>query len=210
MAGRPAAGDEPPRYRGNDGGRPATADKPRRRGEDDEETESFWTTSGLDSPACRLTLAVLVFPLIYLASGWLMALCTQPYLQHGAHGLAGLDFERILPLQLLFGALCVAATLPTIAAWRRGRRELALCLGLAIGVLTGPLSLAGGAWLPWQLQVARGLELLVASFLYAAALVALLARPGTWPLGGARDRPSAQPRFPAPARRDGHASGVRL
>ena len=133
--------------------------------------------------AWRLLLAAVAFMPIYLFFGTLVARVTFQYYVQNVAGLRAPGWGQILPVLFVRSVLFLAASLPVLIAWRKSRRSLILSLGFAMFVLVGGMGLIGGYWLPLDVRVYHGLEILADSMAYAWVIVILL-----WP--------SREPRSP--------------
>jgi hypothetical protein len=123
----------------------------------------------------RLLAAVAAFPAIYVFYGMLVAPFVTDYYREQLFGLNLPGWNQILAAQLLRSLLFLAACLPVLIAWQRRSWELAIALGWALFVLVGLLSLIPAYWMPVGLRLIHGAEILADSFVYALALVLLLA-----------------------------------
>ena len=124
--------------------------------------------------------AWLSFPLAYYVFGMLlMALCPWclEYYLGSVPGLRIPGPATVLAVQLLRGGLFLVVTWPVIATWSGTRLSLAVKLGLAYTVLVGLFGLVQAPWMPFNMRVAHGLEIMADSFAHAALLVVLLVPP---------------------------------
>jgi hypothetical protein len=119
-------------------------------------------------------LAAVAFVPVYLFFGTLVARITYGYYAEEVGGLTAPGWDQILPVLFVRSLLFLAASLPVLVAWSRSRRGLILSLGFAMFVLVGAMGLIGGYWLPLDVRVYHGLEILADSFVYACVLVLLL------------------------------------
>jgi hypothetical protein len=130
----------------------------------------------------RLPLAAVAFMPIYLFFGRLVVPFTYEYYREELVGLTAPGWGQILPVLFVRSVLFLAASLPVLIAWRKSRRGLILSLGFALFVLVGALGLIGGYWLPLNVRLFHGLEILADSLVYAWILVMLLVKtPETTP-----------------------------
>jgi hypothetical protein len=140
----------------------------------------------------RLPAAWLAFPLVYLFFGALASPFVLEYYRSGVADLVLPEPLVILAVQLGRGALYLAACLPVLALWAGSRRGLTAVLGFALFVLAGGFGMSVATFFPAAMRVAHSVEILLDSLVFAAALVALLWRPGdATAAGGARDLPAA-------------------
>jgi hypothetical protein len=126
--------------------------------------------------AWRLALAAVAFMPIYLFFGRLVVPFTYDYYREQMAGLTAPGWGQILPVLFLRSVLFLAASLPVLVTWRRSRVSLVLSLGFAMFVLVGGMGLAEGYWLPLNVRLFHGLEILADSLVYAWALVLLLVK----------------------------------
>ena len=124
--------------------------------------------------AWRLPVAALSFMPIYLFFGRLVVPFTYEYYQQELAGLTAPGWGQILPVLLVRSVLFLAASLPVLVAWSKSRRSLIFSLGFAMFVLVGGMGLIGGYWLPLNVRVYHGLEILADSMIYAWVIVVLL------------------------------------
>jgi len=128
--------------------------------------------------AGRLAAAVCAFPLIYWTFGLMIAPWVRPYYEQGQFGLALPSATVIVLVQLLRGALFLAAALPILVLWSGPQRQRILSLGLAFYVLVGLFSMIQTYWLAPTLLILHSLEIFVDSMVYALVLAPLLAYGG--------------------------------
>jgi len=122
----------------------------------------------------RAAIAVLAFPVIYLAFGSMIAPIVVPAYQAAQFGLVLPGYGVIVPVQLVRSALYLAASAPLLVAWRGSRLRLALALAAAHFVLDGLSGMLQAYWLPAPIRLAHSVEILGDSLVYAAVVVALL------------------------------------
>jgi hypothetical protein len=127
--------------------------------------------------AWRLAVAVVAFPVVYLAFGMLVGPFVVDAYRNQAHGLTLPGWGQIIPTQFLRSTLFLVASLPVIALWGGSRRRLALSLGLANFTFVGLFGMLQAFWLPTAMRLVHGAEIAADSFVYAILLVWLLARP---------------------------------
>ena len=133
----------------------------------------------------RVALAVLAFPVIYLAFGSVVGPFVVGAYRSGAFGLKLPGMGQIIPTQFVRSALFLLASVPALVLWRGPRLRLAVALGLAHYVFVGLFGMLQASWLPTSLRLLHGAELLADSMVYAAALVLLLVAPSeTGPTAG--------------------------
>lgn len=125
----------------------------------------------------RMVLAWIAYPFLYLLFGMLVAPIVVPYYQQEGGFLVVPPLTTILPLASIRGVFFLAASLGMVVLWTGTRKELALRLGLAIFCISGLYGLLLGDFFPMVLRWTHGVEILGASFAYAAA-VAWLLMPG--------------------------------
>lgn len=124
--------------------------------------------------AWRLAVAAVAFMPIYLFFGRLVVPFTYDYYLEQMAGLTAPGWDQILPVLFLRSVLFLAASLPVLVTWGRSRRSLVLSLGFAMFVLVGGMGLVGGYWLPLNVRLFHGAEILADSLVYAWILVLLL------------------------------------
>jgi hypothetical protein len=125
----------------------------------------------------RFALAWLVYPPIY----YLMGLVIAPFIKHYYED-PGLNLGLALPpsvgillaMQVLRGALFLAAVLPLIVAWRGTKGTLWFWLSLVIFSQIAGQIILQAYWLPVGLRIIHVMELLVDSVLQAGVYVLLL------------------------------------
>jgi len=128
------------------------------------------------SPAswlARILLAILAFPLAYLAFGMAVGPFVVDYYRSGSSPLILPPLSAIMPLQVLRSSLFLLASAPFLFLWTRSRASLVFALGLAHWYLVGLFGLLQVTWFPPHLRVLHSLEIGADSFAYAAALVFL-------------------------------------
>jgi hypothetical protein len=124
--------------------------------------------------AWRLAAAAIAFMPIYLFFGRLVVPFTYDYYRDQLAGLTAPGWGQILPVLFVRSVLFLAASLPVLVTWGRSRRSLVLALGFAMFVLVGGMGLVGGYWLPLNVRLFHGVEILADSLVYAWILVLLL------------------------------------
>lgn len=142
--------------------------------------------------AWRLAAAVLAFPLIYITFGLLVNPLIIDYYQQGLYELAIPTWGQLIPLQIARGFLFLLICLPILVAWRSGSKAFTLLLGFSLTLLVGFMSVITSYWLPWQLRLFHGLEILADSFVYALALTLLL-YPGETKKNSVQETASEEP-----------------
>jgi hypothetical protein len=122
----------------------------------------------------RLVLAWLAFPIIYYFFGALI----YPLV---ADAYTGPDFGLRLPGPLvvvgavsLRSLLFLAVTIPILASWQGSRRGLLLSLTVSLAAMVGVAGMFESTWMPLQMKLAHGVEIIADSFFHAWVLVALL------------------------------------
>jgi hypothetical protein len=116
---------------------------------------------------------------MYLLMGRIVAPFVLPFYQDPSLGL-GLTLPStgvLLAMQVLRGALFLAAVLPMIALSRGSRVGLWLRVGTIVFVQIAIGTVIEGYWLPLALRIPHGLELLADSFIQSGLYVWLLAAP---------------------------------
>jgi hypothetical protein len=121
-----------------------------------------------------LALAVLAFPVIYLAFGSVVGPFVIDAHRAGAFGLKLPGVGEMISTQFVRSALFLLASVPALVLWRGPRLRLVAALGLAHYVFVGLFGMLQALWLPTSLRVLHGTELLADSLVYAAVLVLLL------------------------------------
>jgi hypothetical protein len=129
--------------------------------------------------AWRLAIALLAFPVIYLALGMLVEPLVRGYYVQGQFELALPSLGVIVAVQFLRSALFCLVSLPIILLWNKERTRLILALGFALFVFVGGFSMATTYWFAWQLRVVHSIEILFDEMLYALALALLFVPPET-------------------------------
>jgi hypothetical protein len=152
---------------------------------DPETWASGWRRFVSQFPAAswlwRVALAVLAFPVIYLAFGSVVGPFVIDAYRSGAYGLKLPGMGQIIPTQFVRSALFLLASVPALVLWRGPRLRLAVALGLAHYVFVGLFGMLQALWLPGSMRLLHGAELLADSMTYAAALVVLLVAPAERP-----------------------------
>lgn len=126
--------------------------------------------------AWRFLAAWTAFPLVYMVFGWLVQPFIIEFYRQQMAGLTLPGWGEILPTLALRSLLFLLACLPILILWQESRRRLFIMLGSALFVLVGGLYMLQAYWYPPTMRVAHSLEILADSFVYAGALVALLAK----------------------------------
>jgi hypothetical protein len=126
--------------------------------------------------AWRLIVAAVAFMPIYLFFGRLVVPFTYEYYREQMFGLTAPGWGQILPVLFLRSVLFLAASLPVLVTWGRSRLSLVLSLGFAMFVLVGGMGLVEGYWLPLNVRLFHGLEILADSLVYAWVLALLLVK----------------------------------
>jgi hypothetical protein len=122
----------------------------------------------------RLLAAVAAFPLIYLGFGLLARPFIISYYEEQLAGLALPGWGDILPVAFLRSLLFLLACLPLFILWQGSRRRLFVTLGGALFILVGGIYMLQSTWFPPSMRLVHSLEIAADSFVYSAALVALL------------------------------------
>jgi hypothetical protein len=124
--------------------------------------------------AGRVLIAILAFPVIYLAFGGIVAPIVVPYYE-------ALDFLKIPPLSTLIpvahvrSVLLLLVSLPIIIGWEGSRARLILGLGLGHAAAVGVGGLVQATFFPSVLRWVHGVEIFADSMVYAWVLVLLFA-----------------------------------
>lgn len=124
----------------------------------------------------RLVLGAVAFMPIYIFFGLLVTPFTEEYYQQNMYGLQMASWDQILPVLFVRSVLFLLACLPVLVAWQKSAQNLFLNLGAALFVLVGFLYMLAAYWMPLSVRVPHSLEILADEFMYAAVLVALLAK----------------------------------
>ena len=126
--------------------------------------------------AWRLPLAAVLYLPIFWIMGMIVIPIVTPYYTDPALGLGLVvpEFEVILPLETLRGAIFVVGLLPVIAVWRGSRSSLALWLGLTIAVLGSVVPMLQAYFLPLTLRLVHGTEIAISSLLQGLVYAWLL------------------------------------
>jgi hypothetical protein len=140
------------------------------------QTRAFFGARSGSQWAWRLAVAAVAFMPIYLFFGRLVVPFTYDYYREQLAGLTAPGWGQILPVLFVRSVLFLAASLPILVTWGRSRRRLVLSLGFALFVLVGGMGLIGGYWLPLNVRLFHGLEILADSLVYAWVLVLLLVK----------------------------------
>jgi hypothetical protein len=135
----------------------------------------FFSQCGLLSWSWRILAAVACFPVVYFVFGMTVAPFVVPYYREAGFGLIIPKFGTMLSTASGRSILYLLATLPVLILWNGTRRRLTVGLGLALTVMVGWFPLLQASFLPTALRVAHSLEICADSFVYALALVLLLA-----------------------------------
>jgi hypothetical protein len=137
----------------------------------------------------RFLVAWLVYPPIYYLMGRAVAPFVQHYYEDPSLNLGLVmppSVEVLLAMQVLRGALFLAAILPIIFAWRGSQRGLWLWVGTVIFIQIAGQGLLQAYWLPAGLRIPHSLELLADSFVQAGFYAWLLFSLPTGPLAEGR------------------------
>jgi len=126
--------------------------------------------------AWRLPLAALLYLPIFWIMGMIVIPIVTPYYTDPALGLGLVvpEFEVILALETLRGAIFVVGLLPVIAVWRGSRGSLALWLGLTIAMLGSVVPMLQAYFLPLTLRLVHGIEIAISSLLQGLVYAWLL------------------------------------
>lgn len=126
--------------------------------------------------AWRLPLAAVLYLPIFWIMGMIVIPIVTPYYTDPALGLGLVvpEFEVILALETLRGAIFVVGLLPVIAVWRGSRGSLALWLGLTIVVLGAVAPMLQAYFLPLTLRLVHGTEIAISSLLQGLVYAWLL------------------------------------
>jgi hypothetical protein len=127
-------------------------------------------------------MAFWAFPLVYYGFGSLIAPLVLDYYRQGIAELAMPDMARLVPVLLLRSLLFLLVCLPILITWQQSHWRLLVTLGLVLFMLVGGVNLLQAYWFPPILRVVHSLEILADEFVYAGALVMLLARTVPGPL----------------------------
>jgi hypothetical protein len=128
--------------------------------------------------AWRILAAWVAFPVVYLTFGWLVQPFIIDFYRQQMAGLTLPGWDQILPTQALRGLFFLLACLPLLILWQGSRRRLFLLLGSGLFIFVGGLYMLQAYWYPAVMRIVHSLEILADSFVYASALVALLATGG--------------------------------
>lgn len=137
---------------------------------------NFFTRYTTVSWAWRFLAALLAFPLVYLLFGRLVAPFVMGFYEQGLFDLTLPTWDQILPILFLRSLLFLFACLPVLILLQVSPRRMFWMLGLILFLLVGGLSLLQAYWLPTELRIIHGLEILADELVYAGILVILFKR----------------------------------
>ena len=138
-----------------------------------EGLRSYFSTRGFVDWSWRGLAAFLVFPLIYIAFGLLVAPFVQDFYIQGINELKIPTWGHLISLQFLRSGMFLLACLPVVVLWRGSRSGLNIGLGLSLFVLTAFMAVITSYWFPWQMRLFHGLELLADACVYTGVLALL-------------------------------------
>jgi len=124
----------------------------------------------------RLALAAVAFMPIYYFFGLLVIPFTVEYYRQNMYGLRLVGLELIIPVLFVRSVLFLLACLPTVVLWQKSAPSLFIRLGLALFILVGFVGMLSAYWMPLSIRVPHTLEIMADEFVYAGALVILLAQ----------------------------------
>lgn len=139
--------------------------------------KNFFSRHAHASWAWRFLVAFLAFPLVYLSFGRLIAPLVMDFYEQGLFNLALPDWSQILPVLFLRSLLFLLACLPVLILLQASPRRMFWMLGLTLFLLVGGLSMLQAYWLPAELRLIHGLEILADELIYAGILVLLFKSP---------------------------------
>lgn len=142
-------------------------------------TKRFFTEHTPQAWLWRFLAAFLAFPLIYLSFGRLIAPLVIDFYEQGLFGLSLPGWNQILPILFIRSFLFLLVCLPILITWHSSNRRLFLTLGISLFLLVGGLSMLQAYWMPTQLRIIHGLEILADELVYSAVLVVLFVGPIT-------------------------------
>lgn len=124
----------------------------------------------------RILLAWLLYvPLYYVVGRIISPLVTPYYIDSSlASGLVLPEVQTMLGMQVVRGALYLAAALPVLILWKKSRPSLWMWLGFSIFIQIAAVPLIQGYWLPLGLRIPHAVELTVDSFIQAYVYARLL------------------------------------
>ena len=141
------------------------------------QAKTFFSRHTPGSWGWRLLVAILAFPLIYLAFGRLIAPIVTPYYEQGLFGLSLPGWDQILPILFVRSLLFLITCLPVLILWQASPRRLFWVLGLTLFLLVGGLNMLQAYWMPAVLRITHSLEILADELFYAGILVVLFKLP---------------------------------
>ena len=126
--------------------------------------------------AWRLPVAAVVFMPIYFVFGLMVYPFTGEYYRQSMFGLGMPTIDQILPILFVRSVLFFLACLPILIMWKKSDRNLFWRLGFALFMLVGFIYMLISTWLPLYVRFPHTLEILADEFVYAGALVVLIAK----------------------------------
>jgi len=137
--------------------------------------EFFSSRSFLDW-VWRFVLAAVAFMPIYFVFGLMVLPFTGEYYRQSMFGLAMPTLQQLLPTLFARSVLFSLVCLPILILWNKSNLSLFWNLGLALFLLVGFIYMMISTWLPLYVRFPHTLEMLADEFVYAGALVLLIAK----------------------------------
>lgn len=125
----------------------------------------------------RIAAAIVVFPVIYFIFGNIIGPFVIDYYKQGAFSLVLPSMAVVIRTQFIRSIIFLASVFPVIVLWHASRRQLIGWAGLGHYVTIGLSGMILAVWMPANMRIIHGLELLADSFVYIFVLTMLFTRP---------------------------------
>jgi len=125
----------------------------------------------------RIAAAIVAFPVIYFIFGNIIGPFVIDYYKQGALSLVLPTMAVVIRTQFIRSVIFFASAFPVIVLWHANRRQLIGWAGLGHYVTIGLVGMVMAVWMPANMRIIHGLELLADSFVYIFVLAMLFTRP---------------------------------
>jgi hypothetical protein len=125
----------------------------------------------------RIAAAIVAFPVIYFIFGNIIGPFVIDYYKQGAFSLVLPTMAVVIRTQFIRSVIFFASAFPVIVLWHASRRQLIGWAGLGHYVTIGLVGMVLAVWMPANMRIIHGLELLADSFVYIFVLAMLFTRP---------------------------------
>lgn len=125
----------------------------------------------------RIAAAIVAFPVIYFIFGNIIGPFVIDYYKQGSFSLVLPTMEVVIRTQFIRSVIFFASAFPVIVLWHANRRQLIGWAGLGHYVTIGLVGMVLAVWIPANMRIIHGLELLADSFAYIFVLAMLFTRP---------------------------------